>query len=504
MADITPPNKDELAPPEASAFHMSGPFMQPLSNPDQVLQTRLGGNIDTYREVLRDDQVKSTFQQRRLAVISAEWQVEPGADDAQSKAAAEALKANLDALQFDKITDQQLFAIFFGYGVAEILWGVDEENGLISIAGIKVRERGRFRFGIDGTLFLKSITGEYVPMPDRKFWTISTGSDHSDNHYGTGLAHWLYWPVYFKRADIKFWLIFLEKFGAPTAIGKAPAGIANDKDERTRLLNALRAISTESAVVVPEGCEITLLEAARSGAATYEQMHGVMNGAISKIVLSQTMTTDDGSSRSQSETHAGVRDMVVTADSDLVCESFNRGPALWWFEYNMAKWPGAKPPQVWRITEPPEDLSERADRDSKIISLGYEPTEDYMKETYGPGWVKKKAPEVPPAGSNPLLHNMGDDANFADPMFVAALKAGNRQDQNQLVEMAYRYANDYQNVVGQRVQQLLDYAEESQDFETFRKHLLAMLEEGPKQQAVGKVQQATLFSRLLGALRAQR
>ena len=38
--------------------------------------------------MLQDDQVKSTFQQRRLAVISREWGVEPGGTSAQDKKAA--------------------------------------------------------------------------------------------------------------------------------------------------------------------------------------------------------------------------------------------------------------------------------------------------------------------------------------------------------------------------------------------------------------------------------
>jgi hypothetical protein len=52
-------------------------------------------------------------------------------------------------------------------------------------------------------------------MPERKFWTFSAGAATDDEPYGLGLGHFLYWPVFFKRNDIKFWLIFLEKFAAP-------------------------------------------------------------------------------------------------------------------------------------------------------------------------------------------------------------------------------------------------------------------------------------------------
>ncbi len=47
-----------------------------MENPDSVLQQR-GRDMRLYDELLRDDQVKPCFQQRRLAVTQSEWDVEP-------------------------------------------------------------------------------------------------------------------------------------------------------------------------------------------------------------------------------------------------------------------------------------------------------------------------------------------------------------------------------------------------------------------------------------------
>lgn len=480
-----PPITQELAPNTENAAVIIDPFLKVMANPDRVLQSK-GGELTVYAEVLRDDQVKSTFQQRRLAVVSKAFDVEAGGEDAASTAAAEALKENIAKLPWDAITDHQLYSVFYGYGVGEVMWGIDAENGLISIEDIKIRERARFRFGLDSTLYLINRDFQFIPMPERKFWVLSTGADNSDNPYGVGLAHWLYWPVYFKRMDIKFWLIFLEKFGQPTAAGKLPAGQADNRETRNKLLSALRSIATETAVIIPEGAEVELIEATRSGTADYEAMKSAMDAAIAKIVLSQTMTTDNGSSRSQSETHKGVRDEVVSADSDLVCESFNRSVGKWWFEYNMAAWPGAKQPKVVRFTQPAEDLNERAKRDQAIKALGFEPEESYILETYGPGW-KKAAPVVPPAGAPQFGQPDPNQPDFAESALVSALKAGNRADQIALLGAAQAFANQYQGMIGQRVQQLLDFADGSGDYDTFRKHLVDMLAELPPAQAVDKV-----------------
>src|SRR5690606_32759156 len=170
---------------------------------------------------------------------------------------------------------------------------------------------------------------------------------------------------------------------------------------------------------------VDLLEATRSGATSYQDLAEAMNQSISKIVLSQTMTTDNGSSRSQAEVHAGVRDMVVKADADLACSSFNTQVARWLTEWN---YPGAEVPRVWRSTEPPEDLIKRADRDGKIFALGFEPTEDYIRQTYGEGWVKKAVEAgIPPDRLQELPNQLA--AEFAELGALAALKGARRADQ---------------------------------------------------------------------------
>ncbi len=50
-----------------------------MENPDSVLQQR-GRDMQLYDELLRDDQVKPCFQQRRLAATQSEWDVEPASE----------------------------------------------------------------------------------------------------------------------------------------------------------------------------------------------------------------------------------------------------------------------------------------------------------------------------------------------------------------------------------------------------------------------------------------
>ncbi|MCB0252555.1 MAG: DUF935 family protein [Anaerolineae bacterium] len=515
MADVT---KTKLARPvllelATNENDITQGYIDKLMQPeDAILLERGGGDIRIYRELLRDDQVISTWQQRRLALISKETFVEPGGKSAIDKQAAEALQENVDALEWDDITEKMMYGIFYGHMVGEIMWAYDGRQ--IAIDDIKVRRPGRFRFGTKGELYLltkENIRGELMQSDTTgavargtrnphgpKFWAYRAGGDNHDNFYGLGIGHQLYWPVFFKRNDIKFWLTFLEKFASPTALGKLPGALIDDSQKRNQVLAALRSIQSDSAIVIPDSVEIELIEAARSGTADYAGLHARMNAAISKIVLSQTMTTDDGSSRSQAEVHKDVRDEVVEADSDLLCGTFNRSVARWWRDLN---YPGAAVPRVWRKTEPDEDINERADRDTKIHALGYDPTEDYIKETYGEGWVKRAAPEPGTFG----LPTENLPAEFAEAISeIARAKINHRSNQASIVDAAARLASQYEDVIGPRLQELIAYAEESGDLLTFRDKLNDLVAELPRKEAVEKLQRASIVSRLMGALSQQR
>jgi phage gp29-like protein len=371
------------------------PFTTMLQQPKD---TRLSNAVDwgAYDTIRADDQVKSCMQQRILAVVSAQWDVQPGDEaDPRSVEAAEALKANLAEIGFDNVTEKMAWSTFYGLQIAEILWQPPSarKDGLIGIKQIKVRHGRRFRFDKDNAL--RHITrgkpqGDLVPA--RKFWICATGATNDDDLYGEGLAAWLYWPTYFKRNGIRFWNIFLDKFGTPTAVAKYRRG--TPKAEIAKLSEALRALATDSGIVVPEGSLIELLQASKSGTGDFEKLCRYMDEAIAKVILSQTMTTQDGSSNAQAQVHAGVKLEVVKADADLQCESFNAGPARWWSKMNYG--PEVAPPRVVRLVEEEADLKLLAETDAALALQGWVRSDENFSDTYGDGY-KRKAEAAPVA-----------------------------------------------------------------------------------------------------------
>ena len=358
---------------------------------DTVLASK-GGDYSIYEDIARDDQVKTCRQQRELALIAKEWGVEPGDSSRKAKKAADRLDRFLkEQLAWDDKTKKMLSGVLYGFAVGEVIWETDGME--IGIADIKVRNRKRFGFLPSGELRLRTQTNisDGEALPPGKFWAFACGADHDDDPYGLGLGHYLYWPVFFKKNGIKFWLQFLEKFGQPTAVGKYPAGATDP--EKNRLLQALSAIQSSTAIRIPEGMAIELLEATRSGTADYTALYDRMNAAISKVYLGHTGSTDATPGRLGGEDNAGeVREDLIKADADLICGSFNRAVPKWLTYYNDG--PDVAPPRVWRKTEPPEDLKAAADKDKILFDMGFRPTLKYVTDKYGEGYEEKPTPDL--------------------------------------------------------------------------------------------------------------
>jgi phage gp29-like protein len=504
------PPREELAKLRGNGTLVGQPFVELLHPDDSVLLTK-GRDYKLYRETLRDDQCASCFSDRRLAVLSKEWAVDAASDSAMDKAAAEFLEEELNRLEWDRITDRMLYARWYGHAVAEALYY--DDGPLVRLRDIRVRDRSRFAYSNDGGVYLLTERGTWERMPDRKFWTVSVGADHDDAPYGLGLAHYCYWPVFFKRNDLKFWLVFAEKFGSPTAVGKIPGGKWADEDLKDAVLDALLSFSSESAIVIPEEATMELLEAARSGSGTYDQLYDRMDSALAKVIVGQTASTEGTPGKLGGEDlRADVRLDLVKSDADLVCASFTRQVATWLTEWNF---PGAGVPRVWRKVEPDEDLKTVADTDAAIKGLGFEPSEEYVQERYGKHWTKAEpldlgGPGLGLPGTKPgafgrqptALQKAAND--FADLGAIATLKAGKRADQDALQQAAAFLATRYQGAIGERVEQLLAYAEETQDYATFQTRLVELVEELPPQGAVETVRNANTFSRLYGLLRGTR
>jgi len=363
-------------------------FVGELRQPDdRILDRRPGQFLEAYERLRSDSQVKPTLQQRRTSLVQRDIVVEPGADDAPSRRAADWTREMIDHVGWDRVASKMHYGVFYGYAVAELMY--EQDGSTIGVDQVKVRDRSRFRFDRDFRLRLTTPTDRHSGelMPARKFWVYTSGADHDDQIYGLGLAHFLYWPVYFKRNGVRIWLNTLEAAARGAPYGTYPPGAP--KHEQNKLLRALSILRDGGSAIWPEGMDVGTLDIDRSGAPSNGELHDKMNAAISKIVLSQTLTTDaeagGGLGGSQAEVQQGVAEQVQKADAMLMMGSFRRGqpnhegPLEWLVEWNF---PEATIPNVHYDFHEADDLKDVADRVRKMYLSGWKVSEESVEEAF--------------------------------------------------------------------------------------------------------------------------
>lgn len=127
--------------------------------------------------------------------------------------------------------------------------------------------------------------------------------------------------VIYKRGNFGDWAQFAEIFGMPFRVGKY-----NNYDEATRraLLEALETTGGAAYAVIPKESDIEYRDNKASGdGALYDKLKTACNEEILIGILGQTMTTLDGSSRSQSETHMTVQQGKHKSDRRFVQRVLN-------------------------------------------------------------------------------------------------------------------------------------------------------------------------------------
>lgn len=355
-----------------------------LRSEDETLLAKGGARgIRLYDEVRRDGHCLSVLSKRIAKVVSREWAIDPASDSPLDELAADLVRRQLKRLPFDRLCTELLWAVLYGYSVAEIEW--KNADGETAPSRIMSHQRARFTFDLDWRPRLLTTANimDGEALPERKFIVHRHDPEGSDP-YGRGLGRVLFWHVLFKREGIGFWAHFLEKYASPTPVGKYPMG--TPPAEQARLLNHLLDLVQRGALAVPIGTEVSFLEAARTGAATYEEWCNFWNSETSVAVMGETLSTSlqGQGARAAVETHDEVSSVMADSDADLLASTLKDQLICWIVEFNL---PGAGIPSIWfprskNQKAEEEQRTRRAERQKKemdnlfdLAGKGYRPAE---------------------------------------------------------------------------------------------------------------------------------
>ncbi len=283
----------------------------------------------TYKEMLNDDQVKACLSFKKILIGGRTWELKPGEGDT-SEEVAKFVQWNLQRIDLSQVIRESLSAIEFGYSLGEIVWARDFYEGQqkVIISKIASRDPKDIELKLDShgnILAAKQTTGtgKEITLTPERFWIYSHQKRFGDP-YGVSDLRAGYRSWWSKKFIVNFWNVFLERMGSPMTKMTYPQGASQELKDTLKTI--LTNLSSKTEVLVPEGVEIDLIEATRSGNATYREALLYHDNSIARALLMVSLLGtggEDNSSRgSDSQSFLHLRILFKMADEvsrALIC-----------------------------------------------------------------------------------------------------------------------------------------------------------------------------------------
>lgn len=360
--ELAKPPVSALTSEQATRDSLFDRIYEILPNPDPVLR-RTAHRIDILHEIRRDAHVSACAKSRKAGVGKRKWKIDQGSASAR---AAELAESILRSLPLRRIMREILNAWGYGYQTLEVVW--KREGNLLLPEQVIGKPQEWFVFDGDNHLRRRVKGNPHGEVVDQYKYLLATYEAEYNNPYGEAQYSLCFWPVTFKKGGLKFWAVFLEKFGMPHAVGKVPR--AAKTKERRELLNALAKMVRDAVAVFPDDASVELLEkkGGSGNSDLYERYARYHDGEISKVLLGHGSAADSTPGRLGNETQAlDVRGDIIDDDATLVEETLNT-LIKWIHELNPSL--GAETP-AFELFEEEEVDEARSKRDERLLNTGY-------------------------------------------------------------------------------------------------------------------------------------
>ncbi|MDG3575986.1 DUF935 domain-containing protein [Rhizobium sp. YJ-22] len=329
----------------------------------------------------RDLHYAAVLGTRKRAITGIKPIVVAASNSAEDEMIADAVRELIEQPEFvdDYLTDL-LDALGKGYSIVETVWDRSGKDWFPA----RYEWRDQRHFVIDQrdgrTLRFKAPGNiEGVDLPPYQF-SVHRPKLKSGLPIKAGLARLAAWAFLFKSYTLKDWMAFLEIYGMPLRVGRYGTGAS--LDDRRVMLQALRDISSDAAAMIPKEMDIEFIEAkGGTGNAVFSAKAEYLDRQVSKGVLGQTMTTDDGSSLGQAAVHENVRHDIARADARQTEITANRDLVRPFVDLNFGP-RDSYPRLVIPIVEA-EDVKSLVDAIDKLVPLGLKISMSEVRERIG-------------------------------------------------------------------------------------------------------------------------
>ena len=357
----------------------------------------------------RDPHISSLLNTRTLSVSGSPVQVVPASQDAKDIAIAEALEDVTESPEFKSLVSGLMSAVWYGFSACEIIWDL---TGKLWKPKKYVWREPRF-FVLDrNTMTEPRIRTMAQPAfgealaPNK--WVVHIPKNRPGNITRAGLARTAAGTWAAKRFTLGDLTTFLNRFGMPLRVGRYEPNAT--PEQQTEFLHQLTRVGSDSACVLPKDFTLEFIEVNASGnSEVYLATIDFLNKELSKLLLGQTMTSEDGASLAQSQTHEKVRQDIRRDDASAVADAINEWLVKAFVDLNFG--PQEVYPRVLIDVSEPEDGAKLVAVATQAVALGIEIQASELRARLGfaepePGAELCRMPAAP-ASSEPD----GDEAD---------------------------------------------------------------------------------------------
>ncbi|ENM4022634.1 DUF935 domain-containing protein [Vibrio cholerae] len=329
----------------------------------------------------RDLHYAAQLRTRKLAVASIEPSVEAYSDEKADVEMADRVRNLIDDVDVPELFFDLLDGLGKGIAVVQILWQTKSSPWKPSdFKWVDPRYLRQDQENLEDILLISEDAPSGAPLEPYKFM-IHTPRSKSGSVWRNGLARLVAVMYMLKSFTVRDWWAFAEVFGIPVRVGKYGANATVD-DIQT-LVNAIGSIASDAGAVIPESMKIEMIETAKGngGNTLFENMVRWCDEQISKAVLGQTMTADNGSSQAQATVHNEVRLEIAEWDARQLEACVNEYLVK---PFIILNW-GVQEhyPKVKIKVPQPEDLKVLVDSLMPLIDRGMKVSASTMRDKFG-------------------------------------------------------------------------------------------------------------------------
>ena len=349
---------------------------------------------DIYRDVEIDLHLSGCIQQREGFVLSRSFKLVNENGDEDEEAAK-----YFNTSWFKQLMKFALDANYWGHSLIELGGVVTDINGLLTYSGVTLIPRKHVipeYHRVIPELGMEWKDGIDYQKPPFSDWLIEVGQPDNLGLYLKAATQTI--P---KKNALAFWDTFAEIFGMPMRIARTTS---RDEKERAKMEKMMADMGTEGWGIFQEGTEIEVVESSKGDAFNvYDKRIDRANSELSKLIIGQTMTIEDGSSLSQSETHLEVFQNLVEADCDTLRDVVNNQLIPHMIQHGFPL-PGIHFDWDYSVDYTPEQQVAY----EELVLNNYEVDPTYFEEKYNMPVGERRQPLAPVAPTEP---DGGDDGS---------------------------------------------------------------------------------------------